>query len=84
MRGEKMPRIKIEKEETKHEKFIRLATNRTQSILNKIKILGNCSNPYQYEYTDEDIRKIFKSIDKELKIIRAKFEGNLTKKFTLL
>ena len=42
-RGDKM------KEETKREKFMRLAEARTNKIIDMIQLLGNCSNQNQYE-----------------------------------
>lgn len=59
--------------ENKREKFIRLAEKRTNAVLDKIRILGNCSNPYAYEYIDADVREIFSAIENELKIARAQF-----------
>ena len=40
--------------ETRHERFKRLASKRTNEILEKIRILGNCSNKSSYEYTEDD------------------------------
>jgi len=69
--------------ETKRQKFIRIAETRTNSVLDRIRVLSNCSNPYAYEYSDEDVREIFATIDQALKKARAKFEdgsrGELTK-----
>jgi hypothetical protein len=59
--------------EIKREAFKRLATKRTIAVMDKLKILGHCANPWQYEYTEEDVRKIFKAIDAELKAVKAKF-----------
>lgn len=70
--------------ETARDRFLRLAAQRTQAILDKCRILGNCANPYLYEYTEEDIKRIFKTIEEHVKITRLKFskdKGN--KKFTL-
>ena len=39
------------KDETKREKFVRIAEARTNKILNMIQFLGNCSNTSMYEYT---------------------------------
>lgn len=72
--------------ETKRERFVRLAEARTNKILDMIKLLGNCSSKSNYEYTDEDVRKIFGAIERELKNARAKFNGADTQKedrFTL-
>lgn len=60
-------------EETKRERFIRLAENRTNKILNMVQLLGNCSNSSIYEYTEADIEKIFGAIDSAVKEARRKF-----------
>lgn len=62
--------------ETKREKFIRIAGARTNKLLEMIKLLGNCSNIGNYEYSEEDVRKIFGALEKELKISKNKFEQN--------
>lgn len=59
--------------ETKRERFVRVAEARTNKILDMVKLLGNCSSKSNYEYTEEDVRKIFGAIDREIKIARAKF-----------
>ncbi len=53
--------VSIEKnsKETREERFKRVATRRTNDILRRISILGNCANRSAYAYTDEDINKIF-------------------------
>ena len=61
--------------ETKRECFVRLAEARTNKILDMMKLLGNCSNKSNYDYTDEDVKKIFGAIEKELKNTKAKFNG---------
>jgi len=60
-------------EETRKGRFRRVATRRTNDILNRIRILGNCSNKSAYFYTEEDVQKIFSAIEKELRITRARF-----------
>ena len=68
--------------ESRSEKFKRVATKRTIELLEKIRILGNCSNKSTYEYTDEDVIKIFKSLEKQLETMKAKF-SNKKSKFSL-
>ena len=70
-------------EETRKERFRRVATKRTNKILRQIQILGNCSNKSFYSYTEEDIQKIFSAIDRELKIAKAKFSSRRKTKFSL-
>ena len=69
--------------ESKKEKFKRLADYRTNEILKKIKVLGNCSNKSAYEYTEEDINKIFSAIDKKTRETKAKFRFSKHKEFKL-
>ena len=69
--------------ETRHERFKRLASKRTNEILEKIRILGNCSNKSSYEYTEDDINKIFSGIEKYLKLTKAKFLSGKIEKFKL-
>jgi len=70
-------------EETRHDRFIRIATKRTNEILEKIRILGNCSNKSSYEYTEEEINRIFGEIDKQLKVTKSKFLANKKVTFKL-
>jgi len=69
--------------ETKRETFLRLAERRTNVVLEKIRILSNCANPYAYEYTDDDIKKIFSAIEHELRLARAKFQQGRKPSFKL-
>lgn len=62
--------------ETKHQRFKRLATQRTNSILDRIRVLGNCANRNDYDYTEEDISKIFSVIDREIRKVKGKFNQN--------
>lgn len=71
------------KKETPEERFRRLATLRTNEILRRIKILGNCSNRQAYSYADKDIDKIFAAIEKKLKEVRAKFHPRVDDNFHL-
>jgi hypothetical protein len=69
--------------ESKRDAFLRLAERRTNAVLERIRVLSNCANPYAYEYNDEDVRKIFGAIEKELKAARSKFEQNRRSEFKL-
>lgn len=59
--------------ETPEQRFKRIAEYRVKKILNSIRILGNCANKGAYSYTEEQVEKIFNSIQKYLEIIRTKF-----------
>ena len=69
--------------ESKSERFKRLATLRTKAILQKLKVLGNCSNRQAYDYTEEEIKKIFSTIDEHVRIVRSRFHFPKEKEFKL-
>lgn len=69
--------------ETKEEKFKRIASSRTQNILEYLRLLGNCSNRNTYSYNEDDISKIFSAIDKEIKRVKMLFDKPDSKKFVL-
>lgn len=72
-------------QETKRERFVRIAESRTNKILEMMRLLGNCSSKSNYDYTDEDVKKIFTALEKELRNTKAKFseEDYKEEKFTL-
>jgi hypothetical protein len=59
--------------ESKREAFIRLAQKRTNAVITRIRVLSNCANPYAYDYSEDDVRRIFKAIDDELRTAKNKF-----------
>lgn len=71
--------------ETKRERFVRIAEARTNKILEMLRLLGNCSSKSSYEYTETDVKKIFGALEKELKNTKNKFLGieEREEKFTL-
>lgn len=74
------------KEETKREKFVRLAEARTNKIIDMIQLLGNCSNQSQYEYSQKDVNKIFNAIQAELDEAKKRYskqDSQKSSKFTL-
>jgi len=59
----------------REERFKKIASKRVNKILEDFRLLSNCSNKGNYEYTEEDILKIFTAIDKEYKKCKNKFYG---------
>ena len=47
-----------EHEESRRERFVRIAEKRVNSIIDQYRKLGNLSNQRNYEYYEEDIKKI--------------------------
>lgn len=74
-------------QETKREKFIRLAEARTNKIIDMLQLLGNCSNASAYDYTQQDVEKIFAAIEAEVREAKKKFnktESKKTSRFVLV
>ena len=69
--------------ETPEARFKRIATVRTNAVLDKLRILGNLSNRQMYSYSEEDINKIFRAINNQIKEVRAKFNSRKEEKFKL-
>ena len=69
--------------ETPEERFKRIATVRTNAVLDRLRILGNLSNRQMYSYSEEDINRIFSAINKQLREVRAKFNSRKEEKFKL-
>ncbi len=69
--------------ETRQERFKRLAIQRTNAALDKLRLIGNLANKSNYDYSDEDIKKIFNAIDTQLKNIKSKFICKNRQEFSL-
>ena len=74
-----------EREQTREQRFTRLAEQRVNVILDKLRLLGQLSNRSNYEYTDAQGEAIFKAIQKDLNSTKAKFRESdkARKRFTL-
>jgi len=66
--------------ESKKERFIRIAERRVNNLLNNLDSLGKCANKKNYEYNDEDVRKIFKAIDNKINDIKELYKNTNKKK----
>ncbi len=62
------------------ERFLEVAESRTNAVLNKIRVLGHCSNRSLYQYTPDEINKIFKTIEDELSQAKTKFKLEQSRK----
>jgi len=69
--------------ENKHDRFKRIASKRTNELLDKIRLLGNCANRRSYKYTDSEVNKIFSEIDKALKLAKLEFKEKKRRQFKL-
>ncbi len=71
------------KSETKREKFVRLAENRVNYVLNVLNLIGNLSNKSNYDYTKEDVDKIIKTLKKSVSELENKFASKNRNDFKL-
>ena len=60
-------------ETNRKDNFKRLAEARTNEVLRRLKILGNCANRSNYDYTEAEVDKIFGEIEKKIKEMKMKF-----------
>ncbi len=68
----------------RRENFKRLATTRTNEVLRRVKILANCANRSHYDYTEDEVNKIFSEIEKKIREAKSKFTfPNRDKEFKL-
>jgi hypothetical protein len=61
----------------KQGKFVEIAEKRVSRLLDDIRLIGNLSNRGNYSYESEDVDKIFRAIDAELKTARKRFDIEL-------
>lgn len=59
----------------KRDKFHELAEKRVSNALKQIQLIGNLANTRAYEYEEEEVKKIFKSLKEELNLAEAKFKA---------
>ena len=63
--------------ETKKERFERISLSRRDKVLDAVRLLENCSNKSNYEYTQEEIDEIFSDIEDAVAEAKARFKGNI-------
>jgi len=61
--------------ESKHDKFKRLASARTQTVLQKLDVLINCANGNNYEWTPDDGAKIVDVVQAKVDMLKDKLLG---------
>ena len=66
---------------TKRERFEEIASGRVNRVILALQSLQKCSNTYNYEYNEEDIRKMMSVIKGQFDELKAAFEMG-TKKNT--
>jgi len=57
----------------KRAKFVQLTNQRVTKALEQIRLIGNLSNRSAYEFTDEDVKKIIRALQKAVDTAKARF-----------
>ena len=66
---------KNDQQTEKRIRFVKIAEKRVNYILKYLDSLGNCANIRNYEYSEKDVKKIFSELERKLKEIKNKFDG---------
>ena len=60
----------------KRAKFVELAEARVNRAIKDIRLIGNLSNRSAYAFGEEDVRQIFRVLQKELDTAKSRFSGD--------
>ncbi len=60
---------------TKRDRFVNLAEARVSRAMHAIRLIGNLANKSNYDYTDEDVRKIVGALQAEVAELRQRFNS---------
>jgi hypothetical protein len=59
----------------KRQKFVNIAEKRVNRLIKEIRLVGNLSNRSNYQFADDDVRKIFAAVEAEIRNARRRFES---------
>lgn len=62
----------------KHERFIKVAEHRMDMLIRNFQKLGDCAAKASYEYTEEEVERIFAELDHQIRLLRDRFNGKKT------
>ena len=57
----------------KASKFIELANKRVNRTLKNLRLISNLSNKNNYEFTNDQAKKILRTLQKEIDLVKANF-----------
>jgi hypothetical protein len=64
---------------SKRERFEEVASNRVNKLVSVMQSLQKCSNTYNYEYSEEDVRKMMTVIKSQFDELKAAFDKEVKK-----
>ena len=71
------------KGETKDQRFERVVQKRVQNVLDSLRRLSQCSNKRMYEWNEEQLKKIWSAVDKEIERCKKSFKDAEPNEFKL-
>ena len=60
----------------KRKKFVELAQARVNRAIKDVRLIGNLANRSSYEYSEEDTKRIFRALQRELEAAKSRFTGD--------
>lgn len=70
---ELLENTEVEKEVDKHEKFLATSADAIRKAIVSIERIGKCSNRKQYEYSEEEVEKMFSAVQESLNRTKEMF-----------
>ena len=64
----------------KRDNFIRLAEGRVTRAIDSMRVIGNLSNRSNYEYTEEDTKRIIDALQREVNELKLQFKPKASTK----
>jgi hypothetical protein len=64
---------------TKRERFEQVAAGRVNRVILDLQSLQKCSNTYNYEFSEEDVKKMLSTLRKQLDELKSSFDKGLIK-----
>ena len=61
--------------DSKRQKFVELAENRTVNAIKAIRIIGKLGNKNAYQFDDLDVQKIVRALNKEVDALKARMSS---------
>jgi hypothetical protein len=62
----------------KSDNFIRLAEGRVTRAIDSIRVIGNLSNRSNYEYSEEDSKRIIDALQREVNELKVQFKPKVS------
>jgi hypothetical protein len=68
-------RMRTETRASKREKFVELAESRTKNAIKAIRVIAKLGNKNAYEFTEADVNKIAKALNREVEQMKGRMSS---------